>query len=83
MKRSYTYQEIKAAWLSCRLDLLESPLPKDWQEIDRLKAVLDFDRAITEFITKLQEQHDEPLEDIDFPHNSLRDEDINYINRRR
>lgn len=78
MAKTFNSRDLNAAWVRCRSNMLLQPLPSGMQEIDRLKEVLKLDALVfmlqQELINIVKEN-----EDLDFPNNSVRNEDINFI----
>ena len=73
---NFNCRDLNAAWVRCRTNILSQPLPSGMQEIDRLQEVLKLDSLV--FMLQ-QELINVINEDLDFPNNSVRDEDINFI----
>lgn len=76
MAKTFNSRDLNAAWVRCRSNMLLQPLPSGMQEIDRLQEVLKLDALV--FMLQ-QELINVINEDLDFPNNSVRDEDINFI----
>ena len=78
MAKTFNSKDLNAAWVRCRSNMLLQPLPSGMQEIDRLREVLKLDALVymlqQELINIVNEE-----KDLDFPNNSVRNEDINFI----